>query len=466
MPITRHFLGWDGPALQRCTVYLRDELGRGDGGWDLGHVVAVLPAQRAVRRLLEVLADLAQSDNGVLVPPRIVTAGRLPELLYEPTTALAGELDAQLAWVWAMRSIPADDLHALLPHPPAEQDLPGWWAQSTPLRRLREDLAAHLMHFEDVPRLCAQRGIDQRGEARWAVLAAIERAYRQTIEGLGLTDRHTERLEALKAGRCTCAEDTRIVLIATPDLNDALSVMLRQVGDHVTALVMAPDHHADGFDELGTLRVSYWQDQQVDLHPDQFRFVGRNSEQADAVVSFIAQTQRSTEASGDELGADQVTIGLGDERFAGPVRHRLDLAAVPCRSAAGTPTAQSRPAQLLRALGRFMESQRLDAMADLLRHPDVEAYLHSQDGGGEAIEDWLSLLDLYATDHLQGRLTDPWLGRFTRPNGCRCHAGASRSPRHCAALTPAYRCANTGRTNTGWRWRSARSPNGFVNRRN
>ncbi len=67
----------------------------------------------------------------------------------------------------------------------------------------------------------------------------------------------------------------------------------------------------------------------------------------------------------------------------------------------------------LRALGRFLEDRRFDALAQLLRHPDMGPYLtsktsdeHTQAG----IDDWLSLLDTYATQHLQGKLTGDWLG--------------------------------------------------------
>jgi ATP-dependent helicase/nuclease subunit B len=415
MPITRHFLGWDGPALQRAAAYLRDQHGRADGGWNLGHIVAVVPAQRAGRRLLELLVTLAQSEGLTLIPPNIVTTGNLPERLYPLTGTPASDLDEHLAWIAAMRSIPPEVMAELLPHQPAQDDLPGWWAYATQVRRLRDDLAGHRMRFTDVPRLCAKRGVDLRGEQRWAVLDAIEQAYLQTLNSLKLTDRNTERLDAITAGHCVSDGSTHIVLIASPDLNDTAAAMLRQVGDRVTTLVMAPDTRAEGFDDLGVLRAGYWEGQAVGLKPEQLCFVGRNSEQAGAVVDAIAEAQRQWRTTGDDLSADQITVGLGDEHFAGPVQRRLDLAGVPSRSAAGTPAAQSRPAVLLRALGRFMESHRIDALAELLRHPDIETYLrHDDDGAPSAIDDWLTLLDTYATEHLQGGLTDHWLGNPKR----------------------------------------------------
>ncbi len=412
MTITRQFAGWDGPLLPRAAATLRDELGRGEGGWDMGQVIAVLPAQRAGRRLLELLAEQAQAEQAVLIPPRIETTGRLPEMLYEPSGVQAGDLDQQLAWIAAMRSIQPDVIADLLPHPPAEDDLPGWWAYATQFRSLRDDLAGHRMHFVDVPRLCLRDGVDLRGEGRWTVLDEIEQAYLRVLAEQSLTDRALDRLDALHSKKCATDSGSHVVLIACPDLNDTAAAMLRQAGQRITALVMAPESHAEGFDDLGILKPDYWLKQPVELQDDQLRFVGRKTDQAEAVVRAISDAQAERSATDTPLSADHVTVGLGDERFAGVVRRRLDLAQVPCRSAAGTPAGQSRPARLLRALGRYLEEHRLDALAELLRHPDLEAYLHQDDDhASSTIGNWLTLLDRYATDHLQGRLTDYWLGR-------------------------------------------------------
>jgi ATP-dependent helicase/nuclease subunit B len=422
MPITRHFLGWDGPALPRAAGYLVEHHGQGGDGWDLGEVIAVVPAQRAGRRLLELLVMRAQSEGGALVPPRIVTAGGLPELLYQPDKPLAGELDAHLAWVAALRGLEPDELSDLLPMPPEPDDLSGWWATARQLRTLHDDLAGHRMRFADVPRLCAERGFDLRGTERWDVLSLIDEAYLRVLSDLGLADRNTARLAAIRQDRCALDGETRVVLIATADLNDAAAAMLRQVPDRVTALVMAPCEHQDGFDDAGIIKADYWQDRRVQLRRDQVRFVDRSGDQAGELLALIASAQRSSQAGGEDLGADQVTVGLGDERYAQPVRRALGLAGVPSRHAAGTPAPKSRPAVLLRALGRFMEQHRYDALAELLRHPDIQDHLQRADGTGAdkssgtrlAIEDWLTLLDTYATKHLQGRLTGGWLGNVKR----------------------------------------------------
>jgi len=277
MPITRHFLGWDGPALQRAGVYLHEHFGRGDGGWDFSHVIAVVPAGRAGRRLVEVLVTQAQDTGCALNPPRVVTAGGLPELLYQPGGAVAGDLQTQLAWVRALMDIQPDVIGELLPAPPGTDDVAGWWALAKQVRTLYDDLAAHRMGFADVPRLCAERGVDLRGEKRWEVLDQIGQACHRALASQDLTDRHAQRQDAIRQNSCACDQDTRIVLIATPDLNDTAAAMLRQVADRVTALVMAPKEHREGFDKLGLLKSPYWQEQTVELSPGQVCFVQRVS---------------------------------------------------------------------------------------------------------------------------------------------------------------------------------------------
>ncbi len=422
MPITRHFLGWDGPALERAGVYLHAHHGQGDAGWDLSGVVAVVPARRAGRRLIEILVTKAQAQGHALSPPRVVTAGGLPEVLYQPDKPVAGDLDAQLAWVAALRGITPNVLADLLPNPPGEDDLPGWWALGKQLRALDDDLAGHLMRFKDVPRLCAERGFDLRGEERWDVLEQVAQAYREALATQNLIDRNTARSEAVLHKQCAVQADvTHIVLIATPDLNDTAAAMLRQVADHVTTLIMVPEAHRDGFDELGVIRSTYWQEQPVELHPEQVCFVQRVSDQPGALLAEVTAERDRLNTNNETLCPDRVTVGLGDEKSAEAVMRTLDLAGIPARHAAGTPADRSRPAVLLRALGGFMEQQRHDALARLLRHPDIEQYLQTtpepEAGDGDTratIEDWLTLLDEYATRHLQGKLTGAWLGKPQR----------------------------------------------------
>ena len=76
------FLGWDTPALPYAATELVRRYGSADTGeLDMGHVVVVVPGERAGRRLREHLVDLAAADGLRLTPPDVVTESGLPERL-------------------------------------------------------------------------------------------------------------------------------------------------------------------------------------------------------------------------------------------------------------------------------------------------------------------------------------------------------------------------------------------------
>lgn len=401
MPTTREFLGWDGPALPRAVAWLRAH--RGGGGWDFSNLIVVVPSTQAGRRLLELLVEAAEGEQAALAPPRIVTPGELPELLYEAPSSVAEPLHVMLAWVHALRGAGAGVMARVVPHPPEAEQWLRWWALAEQMAGLARDLAAHRLRMADVPMVAAERGVDLRGEERWQALAKLDERYHAALRAMGLVDRDRARLEAVEAGRCACAQP--LVLLGTVDLNPVVRAMLSQCDD-VAALIHAPAEHADGFDASGSLTPAYWSARRLAIIDEMIRFVDRPSDQAAAVVEAIA-------AVAPAHAADEVTVGLGDEKMAGPIRRTLELAGLPTRYAAGRPMGQSRPALLLGSLGRFVNQRRFDDLAALLRHPDVERYVQramGEQAGEAAIAHWLTLLDEYAADHVQGRVDGRWLG--------------------------------------------------------
>src|SRR5262249_2364605 len=106
--IRREFLGWDQPALPEAARRLGVRYRQGDS-LDLGRVIVVVPGQRAGRRLQELLAFHAVDEKLRFPPPKIVTEGRLPEMLYTPKLPFASDLVQDLAWAQALRDLPAEE---------------------------------------------------------------------------------------------------------------------------------------------------------------------------------------------------------------------------------------------------------------------------------------------------------------------------------------------------------------------
>jgi RecB family exonuclease len=406
MPIHRVFLNWNRPGLVAAVEYLVERFGGPEGApgqLDLTGVVLVTPGGRSGRRLLEILVQQAEQQERVLTPPRIVTAGRLPELLYEARRPFADDLSQQLAWVEALKRGKPEHLQRLMPVPPPEDDLAAWLALAEMLARLHRELAADALDFSAVAD-CGSRIDGFREQLRWQALAALQQEYLRGLDRLDLWDLQTARLFAIRQGECRTQD--QIVLVGTVDLNRSGRMMLDQVADRVTALVLAPPELADRFDEHGCLRPEAWLEAPISLATDQIEIVDDPADQAEAVVRAIA-------AMGGRYRAEQISIGVPDEGLVPYVQQHLKQCEVPARYGAGRPLASSLPSRLLAAVADYLEAPRFPAFAALVRHPAVQCWLATR--GLE--ENWLVQLDEYYADHLPYALADEWLGR-----GERCRA--------------------------------------------
>ena len=162
---------------------------------------------------------------------------------------------------------------------------------------------------------------------RWKVLAALQQRYLQDLDRLGLWDIQTARLFAVE--RRLCATESDIVLVSMVDMDRTLRGMLDQVADRVTALVLAPESQADRFDAHGCLVAAGWRELAVPVRRDQIDVVAGPAEQADAAIRAIASWDGA-------YAADEITLGVPDERVLPYLEERLAEAGVAGRYGAGT----------------------------------------------------------------------------------------------------------------------------------
>lgn len=395
MPIERVFLGWDRPGLAAAVDYLVERFGAGES-LDLGEVIVGVPGGRAGRRLLERLVDTAESGRRPLCPPQIVTIGGLPERLYTPKRPFADPLTQQLAWVESLRRAPADRLGRLVPQPPPADDLAGWLSLGEMLSRLHRELAAEAMDFQAVAD-CGAGLRDFQEHDRWAALVEIQKDYLTTLDRLGLWDLQTARLFAVRQGECRA--EAPLVLVGTVDLNRLQRMMLEMVADRVTALVLAPPSMADRFDDLGSLVPEAWRDLPVALSDERIDVVESPSDQAAAVLQGIA-------ALGGRRAADEITVGVPDERIVSHLLQQFRQAGLRARHGVGESLARTGPYRLLAAAADHLGQSRHGSFAALARHADLGRWI--EDRGVEG--DWLTQLDRYHTDHLPRRIDGHWLG--------------------------------------------------------
>ena len=389
MSIERVFLDWRLHGLPAAADYLIGQFGA-ERTLDLSGLVVAVPGGRVERRLLEILVDRVQQQSLTLTPPSIVTVGKLPERLYTAQRPFADELTQQLAWIEALRSSTPQTLRQLIPSTPPEDDLPAWLALGTMLARLHRELAADGFKFEDVARH-GSRLEEFPEQQRWLALAAVQQRYLEILDGLELWDRETARLYAIEHKECHI--DGRIVLVGLADMNQSQRQMLDQVADQVAALVFAPDELAERFDEHGCLQPEKWLDAPIDLSTDRISITDAPTDQATAVVRALADFA-------GRYAAEQITVGVPDERIVPYVVQHLRQSGVTARHGAGVPVAQSAPYRLLEAVAGYLDGRSFAAMAALVRHAAVHAWLTAQRIDG----DWITQMDRYYTEHLPRRV--------------------------------------------------------------
>lgn len=390
MAIDRVFLDWGPNALGRVADYLAQN--HGQAGLDLSGVVVAVPGGRVGRRLLEILVERAEQQRRALSPPKIVTIGRLPELLYQARKPFASDLVQQLAWVKAVRSCDTPECRQVLPALLDGGHLSDSLSLGSLLAGLHRELAADALDFDSVAS-CGNRIPGFREQARWQALAEIQRLYLQTLDRLDLWDLQTARLFAIRHGECHT--DARIVLVGLADLNRSQRLMLDQVSDQVTALVFAPSKLAQRFDQHGCLRPEAWQEEVLPIATEQIEIVGDPADQAAAALRAIADWE-------GRYSAQDIVVGVPDTRVVPYLEQQFDQCDLRTRYGAGMPIARSSPYRLLSALADYLESPRFSTMAALVRHPAVGSWLADQGFSG----DWLSPLDEFFSEHLPYAIDD------------------------------------------------------------
>ncbi len=391
MPVTRIFLDWNQPALPQAAEYLRS-LSAGEGEIPLRDAVVVLPTLRAGHRLLEILVEQAAFRSLRLVPPRIVTLGQLPELLYVPQRPFADPLTQQFAWLEALQTLRGNQRSRLMRRLP-DATLLGRLAFAEMLSELHRELVANNLNFADVVEAMENLG-EEREISRWELLKLVETAYLKRLDDLGLWDKQTARLVALNQREF--ATEANIVLVGAVDFNAAHRAMLGQIADRVTTLIAAPQSRADWFDDFGGLISERWQNATIEGIYEKTEVVDGPDDQALAVCLALAEWN-------DRFAAEEITVGVPDRRIAPAIEERLSECGLKVHNALGHPLLHTGPARVLSAVADLLESLWFRDFANLARHPAVERWLDSQ--GVPA--DWLLELDDYCSRHFPARLDDP-----------------------------------------------------------
>jgi inactivated superfamily I helicase len=396
MPIRRLFHDWSSPLLPQIAARLIPDTNDGRR-CDLSGLIVVLPVRRAARRLRELLAE---RSGGAHVPPRIVTIGDLPELLYEPQRPFASDLVQKLAWIEAIRRVAPERVAHLISTLPDDSDTQGWLALAELLWLQHRELAADGLDCDAVVRNATELPHFTEHK-RWEILAELQREYLQILDSLSLWDVQTARLVAVRQREIRTRHD--IFLVGTTDLNLIDRACLDQVADRVSACIHAPEDLADCFDEYGCVAAAAWTQRPIELAPEQLVVAEGPSEQVDAVARILMHEN-------GRYRADEITIALATDALAPHLRRTLREHGIAARWGVGAPLSESAPCRLLEAVADYLEEPRTAHFAALVRHPDVCDWLtlHNAHPG------WLSGLDEFISEHIPDSVQE-WVQSRSAP---------------------------------------------------
>ncbi|KAA5543232.1 PD-(D/E)XK nuclease family protein [Roseiconus nitratireducens] len=388
----RVFLGWDAPLLPAAVKHLASQAGEGHR-WRLSDWVCVLPSAQSRLRFRQLLqAAVPESDRGNL--PTIITAGELPERLYEPSRTPAIEFEQTLAWTRVLRRRDPIELRPLLPVLPEGESLEAWIELGSTLRRLSEDLASNGVSFAEVVD-AADSDADRN---RWELLQGLFDAYLRELRSASLSDPLVERRQAISAGRVR--SDRPIALVGTSDLNESIVQLLNQLDGEVIACIAAPPEQSDRFDWVGRFKTSSFLDWELPIEDDQLIPATDISDTASVVSGRVRQCLV-------DRTPDQVSIGVTDPSHVLPIELQLLDHGVGTYRHIGWHVSMTSVGRLIECIRRLVIGRSWDALAALVRHADVHRIASEQLQLQSVESDFLIDLDRLRSEHLPVSLDHP-----------------------------------------------------------
>ncbi len=384
------FLGYDGPLLAKAAARIIE---RAEGPEDLGDLLIAVPGARAGRQLARELRARAKEREWTgFFAPEITTPGALADALLPLEHAPADRTTRTFAWESALVNTRPEMLLRVLSRPPRRGERAAWWRVADQIRRLHAELAQWGHDFAAVRDRLEKHASCPVGELRrWEALAEIQAGWRKEMERLKLSDPHEGRLQALAAGRID--RGAQVVLVGVLEMNHLLRQALAGLDQAPRVLVFAPEVVAEGFDAVGALVTSRWEEAEVDLPLKQWHVVGSPDDQARLALSLAAQEHPAH--------AGELTVGVPDEEVVPLLARRFGSAGIHARSAAGTPLVLTAPMRLLASLEAFSRARTAENAAALVRHADLSRWLTERLG-----HDPVARLDGYRPEHLP-RTLDP-----------------------------------------------------------
>ncbi len=387
----RVFLGWDQPCLHAIADALIN-MAQPGALIDLSDTTIVLPTSRAGRLLIPLLLDRVSALGRpcTLTPTSFVSS--LPPAPTSPAhVSLASSMACELAWEKVLEEADADIIDALVGN---EVDRPDrrWLINS--VQTLHEQLTLAMVEPEGIVDI-APIGFQAEDEPRFEAFSLLRAKYCTTLDRCGLADPGLVQTSAIRA----LEPDNfgRVVLAGVVEMSPMVRKVVDQLGGCVQILVCAPKAYATRFDRYGCVLDTTWCDEPANLNDQMVRVGDSPHDQAMLALRALSELGKTR--------ADDVAIGIADDRVARELALMGPASGVDLRRAVGQRVGETNPWQLLSLLTEFVQDKTPATLAALSRHPDFEQWLtHNGCDAAAAICE----LDDFRMDRLPHSLNGRW----------------------------------------------------------
>ncbi|MBQ9371255.1 MAG: PD-(D/E)XK nuclease family protein [Thermoguttaceae bacterium] len=407
----RRFFDWSKPFIPTVARFVvQNELlgatAQAPKELDLGRFVFVTAGKRALRALESyvqneaeqaIAAGLARPD---WTPPQYFGIGAIPEELYPRRAPIAERLEKLYAQRRALETFLERDSRAKLLVPTSfdaneKDDAVIQLAQT--FLSLDQQLADERRSYADVARACQERDAPEEAE-RWRALESLHALYVEELKKLGFVDKNDARENALsqRAVGGTAFDSYNDAprlyrVLGAVDLKRQQLDFFKAIDDRVEYWVCAPETEADSFDEFGRVLPDAWQDFRANILDENVFQVDSPVEQGEAVALLIKELSKAREEDGswryERIDPDQVTIGLPDDDVAPFVEEQMAALDYDVDLAEGDKASQNRVFRLLSNVVDYLETRSFEALGELMRRADVEAYLERKWRFAPRVED-------------------------------------------------------------------------------
>jgi ATP-dependent helicase/nuclease subunit B len=369
----RVWLGWDKPIITGVVEHLVRGRATGPGEpLDLEDLLIVVPTRQAGRRLREALACWCDEHDTSLLSAKVVTpnyffgASRLPVNI--PTAAAV-----RMFWTDVLMNADLAELGAIFPGLSDERSFA--WALNTAeiFESLRQELSDAAMTISDV----AEQHADQLEELdRWQELAALEQMYMDRLAREQLVDICAAKI-ASAAHAAQDLDAASVVLAAVPDPSLLAIAALSNIAENIDLdiLVHAPEARKSDFDNWGRPKPGSWLPSQIEIpdFDDNVFLEATPAEQSQRLLREIDREQARFESG-------EIAIGVPDTTIIPFLKKDMGSVGLPPFDPSDQAVADHRLGRLAQALLAVVQVANYEAVAALIRHPDVAAFLERVHG--------------------------------------------------------------------------------------